>query len=42
MLCPGCNLLLISEAELAGVTFSDSDSATVPKFWNPGPVIIQI
>jgi len=25
-----------------GVTFSDSDSAPVPKFLNPGPVIIQI
>ena len=26
-----------SIAEVVGVTFSDSDSAPVPKFWNPGP-----
>jgi len=25
------------ESEVAGVTFSDSDSAPVPKFLNPGP-----
>jgi len=27
---------------VAGVTFSDSDSAPVPKFLNPGPAILQI
>jgi len=27
---------------VAGVTFSNSDSAPVPKFLNPGPAIIQI
>jgi len=27
-------------AEVAGVTFSDS--APVPKFFNPGPVILQL
>ena len=26
----------------AGVTVSDSDSAPVPKFWNPSPAIFQI
>ena len=26
--------------EVAGVTFSDSDSASVPKFLNPGPTIV--
>jgi len=29
-------------SEVAGVTFSDSESAPVPKFLNPGPVILQI
>jgi len=29
-------------AEVAGVTFSDSDSAPFPKFWNPDPAIFQI
>jgi len=29
-------------ADVAGVTFSDSDSAPVPKFLNPGPAIFQI
>jgi len=33
-------------AEVAGVSFSDSESAPVPKFWNPGqdprPAIFQI
>jgi len=29
-------------SEVAGVTFSDSDSAPVPKFFNPGPAILQI
>ena len=29
-------------AEVAGVTFSDSDSAPVPKFLNPGPAILQM
>jgi len=33
-------------AEVAGVTFADSDSAAVPKFLNPGPdpdlAILQI
>jgi len=29
-------------AEVAGVTFSDSDSAPVPKFLNPDPAILQI
>jgi len=31
-------------AEVAGVTFSDSDSAPIPKFLNPdpGPEIVQI
>jgi len=29
-------------AEVAGVTFSDSDSAPVPIFFNPGPEIFQI
>ena len=31
-------------AEVAGVTFSDSDSAPVTKFWNPdpGPAIFLI
>jgi len=28
--------------EVAGVTFSDSDSAPAPKFLNPGPAILQI
>jgi len=28
--------------EVAGVTFSDSDSAPVSKFLNPGPAIFQI
>ena len=28
-------------AEVAGVTFSDSNSAPVPKFFNPGPEIFQ-
>jgi len=27
------------QAEVAGVTFSDSDSAPVPKFLNPDPEI---
>ena len=29
-------------AEVAGVTFSDSDSTSVPKFLHPGPAILQI
>jgi len=29
-------------AEVAGVTFSDSNSVPVSKFWNPGPVMFQI
>jgi len=29
-------------AEVAGFTFSDSNSAPVPKFLNPGPEIFQI
>ena len=29
------------ELEVAGVTFSDSDSVPVPKFLNPGPPIFQ-
>jgi len=31
-------------AEVAGVTFSDFDSAPIPKFWNPcrEPAIFQI
>jgi len=33
---------LCSAAEVAGVTFSDSDSAPVRKFLNPGPAILQI
>ena len=33
---------IISVAEVAGVTFSFSDTASVPKFWNPGPAIFQI
>jgi len=28
--------------EVAGVTFSDSDSAPVPTFFNPGPAILHI
>jgi len=28
-----------SKSELAGVTFSDSNSTPVPKFLNPGPAI---
>jgi len=30
--------------EVTGVTFSDSDSAPIQKFWNPdpGPAIFQI
>jgi len=31
-----------SAAEEAGVTFSDTDSAPVPQFLNPGPAIFQI
>jgi len=31
-----------SPLEVARVTFSDSDSAPVPKFVNPGPAIFQI
>jgi len=30
------------KAEVAGVTFSDSDSALVPKFLNLGVAILQI
>ena len=30
------------QPEVTGVTFSDSDSAPVPKFFNPGPAIFQI
>jgi len=28
-------------AEVAGVTFSDSNSAPVPKFFNPGTAFLQ-
>ena len=31
-----------SKPEVVGVTFSDSDSTPVPKFFNPGPGILQI
>jgi len=34
--------LLKQRTEVAGVTFSDSDSAPVPNFFNPGPSILQI
>jgi len=32
------------ESEVSGVTFSDSDSACVPKFlnWDPGLAILQL
>jgi len=30
------------KAEVAGVTFSDSDSAPVPKFLNPRPAILKV
>jgi len=35
---------VLFEPEVAGVTFSDSDSAPVPKFFNPVPglAILQI
>jgi len=39
---PANRIVIISAAEVAGVTFSDSDSATVAKFLNPGPAILQI
>jgi len=29
-----------NKPEMGGVTFSDSDSAPVPKFLNPGPAIL--
>jgi len=32
----------VYQPDVAGVTFSDSDSAFVPKFLNPGPAILQI
>ena len=39
-----CSSLL--KSDVAGVTFSDSDSTPVPKCWNagpdPGPAIFQI
>ena len=30
------------QVEVAGVTFSDADSALFPKFFNPDPAIFQI
>ena len=41
---PANRIVIISAAEVAGVTFSDSDSTRVPKFLNPGPdpAILQI
>jgi len=35
-------ILSIRDAEVARVTFSNSDSAPVPEFLNPGPAIFQI
>jgi len=44
--CDVLNAVGDSIVEVAGVTFSDSDSAPVPKFLNlgpdPGPAIFQI
>jgi len=31
------NITAINSTEIAGVTFSDSNTALVPKFLNPGP-----
>ena len=39
---PANRIVIISAAEVAGVTFSDSHSAPVAKFLNPGPAILQI
>jgi len=36
------NFTNLCKLEVAGVIFSDSDSAPVPKFLNPGPAIFQI
>jgi len=33
---------LVKGPEVAGVTFSDSDSVPSPKFLNPDPAILQI
>jgi len=38
----GLKNFTVRSSPVAGGTFSDSDSAPVPKFWNPGPAIFQI
>jgi len=41
--CDSCKVLLCYAAsEVPGVTFTDSDSAPVPKCLNPGPAILQL